>query len=148
MSSSASLGRRFLGSTTRRKGEGNPRGRGCTVRERQREGNEGLARSRAEEGSRWQKKKERRGGKNKGWRRGFRREEGWVVVERRSGVSTLACEIHTGGGTVVSIIVNFPSEVIARKRRPARRRIFPDRPLPLSPRRRPPLTTAHSHVHT
>lgn len=37
---------------------------------------------------------------------------------------------------VVSIIVNFPSEVIARKRRPTRRRIFPDRP-----RRRPPLTT-------
>lgn len=31
---------------------------------------------------------------------------------------------------VVSIIVNFPSEVIARKRRPARRRIFPSRPTP------------------
>lgn len=67
---------------------------------RSREGNEGLARSRAEERSRWQKKKEtrRREGKNKGWRRrGFRREEG---RSRRSGVSTLACEIHTGGSSL------------------------------------------------
>lgn len=31
---------------------------------------------------------------------------------------------------VVSIIVNFPSEVIARKRRAALRRIFPEQPTP------------------
>lgn len=42
---------------------------------------------------------------------------------------------------VVSIIVNFPSEVIARKRRAARRRIFPGRPT-----RRPP--TLHIRVYT
>lgn len=45
---------------------------------------------------------------------------------------------------VVSIIVNFPSEVIARKRRDARCRIFLGRPTPSYAHRR----SVHAYTHT